>query len=98
MQFHPWPHVSTPVLERVFKVEFREAACGLMAEQADTSNMPSMSVTLGESSGSSNNVTSSPLRSPIVDRAVLDTKPHKQVPLPSLPSDTQTSPPSPADE
>ena len=98
MQFRPWPHVSSPILERVFKVEFREAACGFMAEQDATSDLPSMSVTLGKSTESSNNVTSPPLKSYNVDQNVNDTTPHKQMPLPPLPTNHHPSPPSPAVE
>ena len=98
MQFRPWPHVSTPVLERVFKVEFREAACGSIAALDETSDMPPITVTLGASNESDNNVTRSSLRSPVVNHTSNDITPHQIVPMPPLPSDPQPQPPSPAVE
>jgi hypothetical protein len=83
MRFRPWPHISTSILERVFKVEYREAACGSMSESTTSSGFPSMTLTSNDSLESSHDNVESSSISP-------------DVKLPPAPSDTQPLPPSPA--
>ena len=49
LKCRPYPHISTSILEQVFKIEFRKAACGHMIDHNETPTKLSVALPFDES-------------------------------------------------